>query len=157
MQLKLSRRVSRDTEAMPDDVRMLKKALNRLGYYLPDKKFGITKIADAEMIEALKRFQTNHGLKSDGIALPDSETLQKLNAALAEKSRARLQWHCVKDGSSCAACIAFDGRIVSTEEADTPGCPGTCRCWVGSIKEKMVSIYDHLLKLYTLNCYYCLG
>ncbi len=36
------------------DVKQMKKALNRLGYYQPYEKVGITGIADMDVFEALK-------------------------------------------------------------------------------------------------------
>jgi len=150
MQLTLQRRVSRDTNAEPDDVRALKKALNRLSYYIPDKKSGITKIADDDMIEALKKFQSDQKLKPDGIIIPDGETVQALNKALAKQAADKsvmLQWHCAGDRNSCNACIAYDKTIVETDNENTPGCAGTCRCWVTPWKQDMpFKIYDPTIK-----------
>ncbi len=136
MQLKLKRRVSRDTNAEPNDVRALKKALNRLGYYTPPKKSGITKIADAAMLEALKKFQRDQKLKSDGIILPDGETAKAINKALSQQSSDKsviLQWHCAGDDNSCGACLERDKTLVMNDDEDTPDCLGNCRCWVTQV------------------------
>lgn len=134
MQLTLSRRVSQDTSALPDDVRHLKKALNRLGYYFPDEKFGITKIADVKMIEAIRNFQRDHGLPSSGIVIPGDATAEAINSALENPGRPRQQWHCVMDNKSCGPCIIFNGTIVENEEENTPGCVGACRCWTTPVE-----------------------
>lgn len=154
MQLNLTKRVSRDANAAPDDVRSLKKALNRLGYYVPDKKTGITKIPDLGMIDAIKNFQRDHDLKTDGVMTPDGPTAKALNAQLAEKPTRALQWHCVKDDRSCDTCEAYDGTIVDTEEENTPGCFGNCRCWVMPVEtiqqeapDRIEPVYPELLLL----------
>jgi peptidoglycan hydrolase-like protein with peptidoglycan-binding domain len=141
MQLKLSRRVSRDTSALPDDIRSLKKSLNRLGIYYPDSESGITRIADGDMMDALRAFQQKQNLKVDGIAMPDGETVEAINKALSQQSGVKLQWHCTDDKNSCAACIAHDGTIVDSDGEDTPGCLGKCRCWVTPVIDS-TQIYD---------------
>lgn len=99
MQLVVTRRVSRDTKATPEDVRLLKKALNRLGYYYPNAKHGITKIADAAMIDALKAFQRDNGLTLDGVIVPGGETQKALNEKLVRQEvdkTVQLVWHCAR-------------------------------------------------------------
>lgn len=61
------------------DVKQMKKALNRLGYYQPYEKVGITGIADLSVFDALKAFQKDHGLSATGTAKPDDETVQAIN------------------------------------------------------------------------------
>jgi hypothetical protein len=52
------------------DVNQMKKALNRLGYYQPFAKTGITGIPDAAVFTALKNFQTDQGLRATASAKP---------------------------------------------------------------------------------------
>lgn len=56
MYIKLSQPLAADSPADEFDVKQIKKALNRLGYYIPYEKTGITGVPDAEMFTALKNF-----------------------------------------------------------------------------------------------------
>ncbi len=65
----------------PDDVRKTKSALNAIGNYnVPD--FGITDIPDMGMIDGLKNFQANNGLKVDGVMKPGGPTENALGQTL---------------------------------------------------------------------------
>jgi hypothetical protein len=65
-----------------DDVLKTKSALNAVGSYdVPD--FGITEIPDNNMIDGLKNFQANNGLKVDGVMKPGGPTENALGQTLA--------------------------------------------------------------------------
>jgi hypothetical protein len=57
MDIKLNKPFAANSAVDEFDVRQMKKAPNRLGYYQPYEKTGITGIPDADMFSALKSFQ----------------------------------------------------------------------------------------------------
>lgn len=57
MKIELSKPFASSSLVEEYDVVQVKKALNRLGYYFPYEKVGITGIADKEVFETLKKFQ----------------------------------------------------------------------------------------------------
>lgn len=76
--------VSPSSNMKADDVLKTKSALNAVGSYkLPD--FGITDIPDTGMIDGLKTFQANNGLKVDGIMKPGGPTENALGQTLANQ------------------------------------------------------------------------
>lgn len=62
MEIKLKLPFAANSRVDEFDVRQMKKALNRLGYYRPYEKIGITEIPDSVVFEALRAFQKDHGL-----------------------------------------------------------------------------------------------
>lgn len=62
MKIELSKPFASNSIVEEYDVVQMKKALNRLGYYEPYEKVGITGIADKGVFEALKKFQKDHNL-----------------------------------------------------------------------------------------------
>ena len=62
MQIKINQPLARNSAAEPFDVRQLKGALNRLGYYQPFNKVGMTGMPDAALFDALIKFQNDSGL-----------------------------------------------------------------------------------------------
>lgn len=64
MKIELSQPFATNSKVDEFDVKQMKKALNRLGYYQPYEKVGITGIADMEVFDALKVFQREHGLSA---------------------------------------------------------------------------------------------
>lgn len=79
MIITLSQNLARNGQADPYDVRQVKKALNRLGYYQLYAKTGVTGLADADLFNALQKFQTDAGLKPSGTLKPGDETVAALN------------------------------------------------------------------------------
>ena len=84
MPISLKKSVSSNANTDSGDVRHLKQALNRLGYYMPDRRIGISDTADTKLISAVKAFQKDRDLKVDGTLKPDGATLAMINQALAE-------------------------------------------------------------------------
>ncbi len=70
MTMKLLKPFGANTPVDDDDVRKMKHALNRRGYYMPDPKTGMTEVTDKAVFEGLKKFQQDHSLKPTGIANP---------------------------------------------------------------------------------------
>jgi peptidoglycan hydrolase-like protein with peptidoglycan-binding domain len=68
MRLELKQPFAANSAVDEFDVRQIKKALNRLGYYQPYEKVGITEVPDSAVFEALKAFQKDHGLLATGTA-----------------------------------------------------------------------------------------
>lgn len=107
MTIKLTKPFAANAAVDEFDVRQIKKALNRLGYYMPYEKTGITGIPDADMITALKSFQEYHGLEPTGRVRPDDPTIQKLNAEISNKKSGLYIWCTVGDffnASGMQAC-----------------------------------------------------
>ena len=76
--------VSQSSNINADDVVKTKSALNAVGSYdVPD--FGITDIPDMGMIDGLKNFQANNGLKVDGVMKPGGPTENALGQTLANQ------------------------------------------------------------------------
>jgi hypothetical protein len=85
----------------PDDVWATKHNLVRKGYYSAPS-YGMTEYPDYAMIESLKRFQRDNGLRIDGIAKPGGETEERL---ITGKEFARLY--------VCTICTARHGGVHS--------------------------------------------
>jgi peptidoglycan hydrolase-like protein with peptidoglycan-binding domain len=75
MTIKLSKPFAPNSQVDEYDVRQIKKALNRLGYYQPYEKTGITGIPDREVFEALKEFQKDNSLQPTGETKPGDESI----------------------------------------------------------------------------------
>jgi len=76
--------ISQSSNTQSDDVLKTKSALAQTGdYQVPD--FGITDIPDMGMIDGLKKFQQNNGLKVDGVMKPNGPTEAKLGETLSNQ------------------------------------------------------------------------
>jgi len=87
MKIELNKPFAGNSPANADDVRVVKRALNLLGYYAPFEKVGMTTIPDAEVFGALRDFQADQGLPVTGIAKPDDEVITELNKEISKKLR----------------------------------------------------------------------
>lgn len=117
------------------DVKQMKKALNRLGYYQPFAKTGITGIADAAVFTALKNFQTDQGLSAAGTAKPGDETVQKLNAEAAETPEGQYIWRTAEDERVRDTHAALNRTIRDWADEPDPGEEINCRCWAEPVDE----------------------
>jgi hypothetical protein len=81
---KLKNTLASNVPAEGEDVLAAKTALGRLGRYKP-LVGGINPWPDQGMIDGLKGFQKDRGLKADGVAHPGGPTEAALNAAVAEQ------------------------------------------------------------------------
>lgn len=133
MSLTLTRRISPDTAADPQDTLILKRALNRLGFYVPLPETGITPYPDRTMIDAIRSFQAANGLSVTGRIGPDDDTLAKINAALARQpASADYVWRTRRDDRVRQAHAARDGLVFRWGDSPPGGHPGedaNCRCW----------------------------
>lgn len=132
------------------DVRKMKKALNRLGYYLPYDKTGITEIPDRAVFTALKSFQKDAGLRATGTAKPGDETMEALNGALAKKPDGQYVWRSVGDSRVRPEHAALDGTLRDFSDSPDPGDDFNCRCWA-----EPVPLYpDAISPTLSLSIYY---
>jgi len=76
--------VSQSSNMNADDVFKTKSALNAVGNYTPSD-FGITDIPDMGMINGIKDFQANKGLKVDGVMKPGGPTENALGQTLVNQ------------------------------------------------------------------------
>ncbi|WP_417794384.1 peptidoglycan-binding domain-containing protein [Terasakiella pusilla] len=84
--------ISQSANTQPDDVLKTKTALAQTGHYkVPD--FGITEIPDMGMINGLKGFQQDNGLKVDGVMKPGGPTEAKLGKTLAKQGNGNMDLH----------------------------------------------------------------
>jgi len=89
MKIELNKPFAGNSPANADDVRVVKRALNLLGYYMPFEKVGMTTIPDAAVFGALQDFQTDQGLPATGAAKPDDEVIMELNREVSKKLRGK--------------------------------------------------------------------
>jgi peptidoglycan hydrolase-like protein with peptidoglycan-binding domain len=129
MPVTLAKPFARDIEVDEFDTHRMKKTLNRLGYYLPPGKLGITGIPDAAIFDALKKFQKDRGLAATGAAKPDDATIKTLNGALESAPDGYYIWHTVGDDKVRAKHDQLDGTIRAWSDAPDPGQDHNCRCW----------------------------
>jgi peptidoglycan hydrolase-like protein with peptidoglycan-binding domain len=124
------------------DVRQIKKALNRLGYYQPYEKVGITEIPDSAVFEALKAFQKDHGLPATGTAKQGDETINTLNREMANAPDGLYIWRTVEDNKVRGTHAALNRTIRNWDNAPDPGDDFNCRCWAEPIKPKNIPVID---------------
>lgn len=109
--------------------RQIKKALNRLGYYIPYEKTGITGIPDANVFAGLKKFQADHALPVTGSAKPGDETVAALNNEAAKKKSGQYIWRTAQDDKVRPAHAALNGTVRDLADSPDPGEEFNCRCW----------------------------
>lgn len=129
MNIKLSKPFAANSPADEFDTRQIKKVLNRLGYYQPYHKTGITGIPDADIFTALKAFQKDHALPPTGTLKPGDETVAKLNSEAANKNSGQYIWRSVEDDKVRSTHAALNGTIRNLADSPDPGEEFNCRCW----------------------------
>lgn len=80
---KIGNTIAADTNTNPDDVVKTKAALAQTGHY-EAPPYGITEVPDNAMIDGLKKFQSDNGLKVDGVMKPDGPTQAKIGETLTK-------------------------------------------------------------------------
>lgn len=110
MRIELTKSLLRDGAADEADVRQVKKALNRLGYYTPYEKVGITGIPDSAMFDAIEDFQGDNGIRTSGELRPGDATTEKMNEA-SEENSGYYVWTTVNDGRVRPAHVALEGEV----------------------------------------------
>ena len=82
--LSLRRQVKVGKRSMPEDLRALEGALEELGYYQPPK-LGTGGAATRGLDDAIRRLQSRHNLKPDGIVKPHGPTAERMTALLVAR------------------------------------------------------------------------
>ncbi len=121
------------SHAQPDDTLALRRVLNRLGLFVPDRRLGMNAYAGTDLFDALDRFRRNNGLPTGAPLRPDDPAIGVLNAALAAwPGGRRYVWRTVGDDRVRPAHAALEGRSFTWAAPPAEGHPGTapgCRCW----------------------------
>ncbi|GJL85583.1 MAG: hypothetical protein DHS20C02_13580 [Micavibrio sp.] len=144
MKIKLNKPFGSNSDVDEFDVKQIKKALNRLGYYMPFEKIGITGIPDAEVFTALKTFQSDQGLEPTGTAKPDDETVKSLSSIAAKKKSGKYIWRTAGDDRVRGSHAALDKTVRDLSDSPDPGEEFNCRCWAEfvteeGLKQKLIS------------------
>jgi hypothetical protein len=142
MKVELAKPFAANSKVDQYDVRQLKKSLNRLGYYQPYEKTGITGIPDREIFDALKTFQQDQDFKPTGEARPGDETIEALNVESAKTPDGYYIWRTVEDGKVRANHAEFNRTIRSWSDSPDPGEDFNCRCWAEPIDSRIAEIDD---------------
>ncbi|MCB1529748.1 MAG: peptidoglycan-binding protein [Rhodospirillales bacterium] len=129
MKIKLSKPFAANSAVDEFDVRQIKKALNRLGYYQPYEKTGITGIPDAGVFSALQSFQKDQGLQATGTARPGDETVSKLGHEAGKKKSGKYIWRSVGDNKVRDSHAELNGTVRDLADSPDPGEEFNCRCW----------------------------
>ncbi len=135
MKIKLSRPFAANGKVDEFDVKQMKKALNRLGYYQPYEKTGITGIPDADVFAALKAFQKDHSLSANGAAKPDDETIRALNKETSKTPEGQYIWRTVEDDRVRNSHAEFNRTIRKWSDVLNPGEEFNCRCWAEPVNQ----------------------
>lgn len=138
MKIKLNKPFAANSAVDEFDVRQMKKALNRLSYYQPYEKTGITGIPDAELFAALKAFQKDQGLYPAGSAKPDDETVRALSREVLKTPDGHYVWRTVGDDRVRAGHAAHDWETRAWDDAPDPGEEFNCRCWAVPAKPEQI-------------------
>lgn len=144
MEIKLNKAFGANSAADEFDVKQIKKALNKLGYYKPFKKIGITGIPDQAVLDALKSFQTDHNLQPTGRIKPKDDTIEKLNAEI-KKIRGKYIWRTTGDEKVRAEHTQLNGNIRDFSDSPDPGDDFNCRCWAEILDDKAPSVIQSLI------------
>lgn len=140
MKITLQGPLAPDSAAGDFDVRQMKKALNRLGFYTPPyKDAGITGITDDKMFAAIRAYQASRGLRATGQVKPNDETMDALNADLADAPDGYYLWRTTGDANVRDAHQDYEGTVRAWSDAPDPGEDYNCRCWAEGI-----IVPDHL-------------
>jgi hypothetical protein len=81
----LRKTITSDRTMDPDDVLSTKSALGQLGQY-DLKRDGLDTIATRPLINGVKRFQRDQGLKVDGLMKPDGPTATRMTTLIGDSS-----------------------------------------------------------------------
>ena len=138
MDIELNKPFGRNTAVDDYDVRQVKRALNRLGYYTPPRDFGATHIADRGVFDALKAFQRDYDIVPSGTLKPGDDTEQALNKVIKDQDpQAQYIWHTRQDDKVRSSHAAREGQVFawgSPPDDGHPGEPFNCRCWAEPVE-----------------------
>lgn len=126
----LNQTLAPDSAADEDDVRRIKKALNRLGYYTPPSPdMGITGMTDNALFAGISAYQDSRGLPVTGQVKSNDDTISALNDDLASAPHGYYIWRTADDNKVRAAHAQYNGTVRAWSEAPDPGEDYNCRCW----------------------------
>lgn len=148
MELQLEKELAPNSSVDELDVLRMKHTLNRLGYYSPYEKIGITGIPDSELFHSLKRFQVNNGLPGTGMARPGDETIEALNKAVAEAPDGKYVWRTTEDDRVRPGHAALDGMVREWSDSPDPGEDYNCRCWADPYEDDDAPYKDAIEPVY---------
>ena len=124
------------------DIRQLKKALNRLGYYHPRDATGITGDIEQAMFDALKAYQRLRKLPVTGQVSPNDATIKSMNADIEEGQESYYIWRTVDDEKVRSTHSQFSGTVRAWEKTPDPGEDYNCRCWADTNSTLIDGISD---------------
>lgn len=141
MTFEIESAIAPDLEVASKDVRAVKIALNKLGYYIPDFQKGMSGGAEADFFDAIKSFQRAFLISVDGRIDPDDVTMRYLNDELEDPNnfmifKGQYIWQTVGDEKVRGIHRIRDGRQYSWDDPPEGGHPGEdfgCRCWAEPI------------------------
>ncbi len=141
MTLTIESSIAPHMEHKEGDVRAVKTALNKLGYYTPDFNKGMSDEADSEFFEAVKNFQRCFFITADGYLDPNDVTIRHINQELKNPDnfmlfKSHYIWRTVGDEKVRGNHRAREGQSFSWEDPPEGGHPGedyNCRCWTEPI------------------------
>ncbi len=137
MKIELLQPFAANSKADEFDVKKMKKALNRLGYYQPFEGVGITGIADKEVFDALKAFQKDYGLTVTGSAKPNDATVQTLNKQASKTPEGQYIWRTVEDEKVRTVHAELNRTVRDWNDDPDPGEEFNCRCWAEPVSSKI--------------------
>jgi hypothetical protein len=135
MDLKIRAYFSPLADTDGNDTRDLAHALTALSYYMPDPQTGIVPFdPDRKFFDAIRQFQTDHGLFPGASLYPGDETERAINAALERlRTDGRFYlWRTVRDDKVRGAHALRNDSLFRWSEDLPGGHPGedyNCRCW----------------------------
>ncbi len=137
----IERAIGQGRDMSEQDVRFIKTALNRLGFYTPDFNKGIIGEDESEFFESIKRFQRHNRLFVDGQVFPDDKMMKVLNRELKNPDnymifKGTYVWRIVGDKKTRNTHAAREGRQFRWDDPPEGGHPGEdfgCRCWAEPI------------------------
>lgn len=133
MKIEIKGHFAPNSAASDHDVRLIKNALNRLGYYQPYEKVGITGIPDSGVFTALKAFQKDHGLKVTGTARPGDDTIETLAAEASKTPDGHYIWRTVEDDRVRSSHAELNRTLRAWADSPDPTEEYNCRCWAEHI------------------------
>ena len=110
-------------------MKQIKGALNRLGYYKPYEKVGMSGIPDAAVFAALKAFQKDQGLQPTSTAKPGDDTVSALNREAAKTPEGYYVWRTKEDDKVRASHAAHNWEVRAWRDSPDPHQEINCRCW----------------------------
>ena len=136
MRFKLNKPFAPNSPVDEFDVRQVKRALNRLGYYMPDEMIGMNDTPDRAVFEALEDFQRDNDLPIVRRILPGDENEDVIVRKLGEVRKGKYIWRTMRDAKVRKEHRALDGEIRDWSDDPDPGEEDNCRCWAVPIPKK---------------------